>query len=117
MPLPHFPDAIPNPCKLIRDDLVQGDIIFNSNNKEILKMNADEITITISGVSYQIKDDHDFVDAFNYVISEITGFENNKALMIRLREDARQDILEEIGVTGQRLLKFEKIFNTKKVKK
>jgi len=117
MPLPHYPGNPPQASKIHIDDLVQGDIIFSGNNTEILKMNDNEITITISGVTYEVKDDKDFVDAFNYVISEMTGFENSKALMIRLREEARQDILEEIGVTGQRLLKFEKILNTKKVKK
>lgn len=116
MPLPHFSNNYPmNKIQLIEP--VVNDIIFSYNNLEILKMNMDGITITINGEPHPIIDNQDFIDSFNYIISDITGYENKTVLMDKLREQARQDILNEIGVSGQRLLKIEKILNTKKVKK
>jgi uncharacterized protein YcfL len=89
------------------------DITFSINENKKLVIKEDGIYwYDESGEKRKIKDSKDLSIGLEAVVRSIIG-ENLDVLVKRLKREAFDEMIADIGIQGERLLKLEKLFNEK----
>lgn len=93
----------------------KDEIVFSIKDKAILTLKEDGVYwYTETGEEIKIKDSEVLSIALEAVVRSILDI-NSEDLYKKLKKKAFNDMITDIGIQGERLIKLEKLFNEKNI--